>query len=77
VRRSFRVCEGCDIGSMVGTSCWIGRSATTDSMISGCYGAGRAAILGDYSISVSLDESAGLIVIALVRTIVCLVVLYV
>jgi hypothetical protein len=69
VRRSFRVCDGCDMGNMVGTSWWIGRSATTDSMTSFCYGAGRAASRGDESISVSLDESAGLIVIALVRTI--------
>jgi hypothetical protein len=38
-------------------------------MISVCYGAGSAAIRGDESMSVSLDESAGLIVIALVRTI--------
>jgi hypothetical protein len=46
-------------------------------MTSFCYGAGRAASRGDWSMSVSLDESAGLIVIALVRTIVCLDVVYV
>jgi hypothetical protein len=38
-------------------------------MTSAYYGAGRAAIRGDVSISVSLEESAGRIVIALVRTI--------
>jgi hypothetical protein len=39
-------------------------------MISTYCGAGRAFILGEESISVSLEDSVGLIVIALVRTIV-------
>jgi hypothetical protein len=62
--------DGWDIGSVVGIACWAGLIATVDSMISTYCGAGRAFILGEESISVSLDDSAGLIVIALVRTIV-------
>ena len=67
---SCSACDGCDIGSVVGIACCVGLIATIDSMISTCFGAGRAFILGEESISVSLDESAGWMVIALVRTIV-------
>jgi hypothetical protein len=56
-----KVVEGWDIGRIVGTAWWVGCIATANSETYGCIcsvGAGRARILGDVSISVSLDDSA-------------------
>jgi hypothetical protein len=56
-----KVVEGWDIGRIVGTAWWVGCIATANSEIYGwvcSIGAGRASILGEVSISVSLDDSA-------------------
>ena len=50
--------------------CYIGLIATTDTLVLGSSGAGRAANLGEVSMSVSLEESPCLVVMALVWTIV-------
>jgi hypothetical protein len=60
VSRCSRVTSDWEMGIMVGSWCWMSSCAGGWHIAgsSGCVGAGRASILGDVSISRSLEESA-------------------
>jgi hypothetical protein len=73
VSRCSRVTSDWEMGIMVGSWCWMSSCAGGWHIAgsSGCVGAGRASILGDVSISRSLEESAAWrLAICLVWTIV-------